>query len=82
MGPHNMIDIKEANRLFFAVKGSLIPKEYSLADIEAIYESYTKRLWGNHEAFNCDDRFEEAWAKKYPQPDTDYPDFINGDYFD
>tara|TARA_R110001606_G_scaffold388374_1_gene553639 strand:- start:6 stop:260 length:255 start_codon:yes stop_codon:yes gene_type:complete len=81
---NNMLDIKEANRVFFAVKGSLIPDEYTTDDIEAMYYSYVKRLWGNHEASNCDDRFEAEWYAKYEAPDADYdyPDFINGDYFD
>ena len=74
-----MVDIKEANRVFFAVKGSLIPKEYTTSDIEGMYESYVKRLWGNHEAFIYDDKFEEAWAKRHTLSSKDYPDFINGD---
>ena len=75
-----MVDIKEANRVFFAVKGSLIPDAYTSTDIEDMYKSYVKRLWGNHEAFIHDDRFEEAWANK--NTPTEYPDFINGEYFD
>jgi len=76
-----MVDFKEANRVFYAVKGSLIPDEYSQYDIDKMYESYTKRLWGNHEAFNCDDKFEALWALCYKNPD-EYPDFVEGNYFD
>ena len=77
-----MVDEKEANRVFFAVKGSLIPYEYSQYDVDEMYKSYVKRIWGNHEAFNCDAQFEEAWAKRPQISDNDYPEFINGDYFD
>ena len=79
-----MLNIKEANRVFFAVKGGLIPKEYTYYDIKTMYASYIKRLWGNHEAFSRDDLFEKAWAKRHltSDPEDDYPDFINGDYFD
>jgi hypothetical protein len=42
-----------------------------------MYESYTKRLWGNHEAFNCDEAFELAWANRDIK---DYPDFVEGNF--
>jgi hypothetical protein len=73
----NMVDEKEANRVFYAVKGSLIPFEYSQEDVDKMYESYTKRLWGNHEAFNCDEAFELAWANRDIK---DYPDFVEGNF--
>jgi hypothetical protein len=76
-----MVDFKEANRVFYAVKGHLIPDEYSQYDIDKMYESYTKRLWGNHEASIGDDDFEELWALCYKNPD-EYPDFVEGNYFD
>jgi len=42
---------KEANRFYWIVKGHLIPTTWSDKDVEGIYNSYMKRLWGNHE--NC-----------------------------
>ena len=42
---------KEANRFYWIVKGSLIPQSWSDKDVEGIYYSYMKRIWGNHE--NC-----------------------------
>lgn len=56
--------LKEANRLFWMVKGHLIPDSWSDFDIESMSESYTRRLWGNHEAVFHEVGFEEAWAKK------------------
>jgi len=76
-----MLDFKEANRVFYAVKGSLIPKEYSQDDILEMYNSYFKRLWGNHEALIRDDKFEEIWANRHDVL-TEYPDFMEGDHFD
>jgi hypothetical protein len=76
-----MVDFKEANRIFYAVKGHLIPDEYSQYDIDKMYESYTKRLWGNHEASIGDDDFEALWALCYKNLD-EYPDFVEGNYFD
>jgi hypothetical protein len=74
-----MVDFKEANRVFYAVKGSLIPDEYSQYDIDKMYESYTKRLWGNHEAFNCDDKFEALWNETYNET-PEWPDFVESDF--
>ena len=44
-----MVDVKFANELHWAVKGHLIPKQNDLDQIEKIYDSYLKRMWGNHE---------------------------------
>lgn len=40
---------KEANRLYWLVKGMLIPESWPDNDVERIYDSYMVRLWGNHE---------------------------------
>ena len=40
---------KEANRLNWMVKGQLITKSESDTVVEYIYDSYFRRLWGNHE---------------------------------
>jgi hypothetical protein len=74
-----MVDFKEANRIFYAVKGHLIPDEYSQYDIDKMYESYTKRLWGNHEASIGDDDFEALWDKVYNEP-PEWPDFVESDF--
>ena len=56
---------KEAARLFWSVKGYLMPDDWSDEDVEGMVRSYTKRVWHNHEA--NDIGFEEAWAEKYTQ---------------
>lgn len=53
---------KEANRLFWSVKGYLIPDDWTTQDIERMVESYTRRVWHNHEA--NDEGFDAAWDKK------------------
>lgn len=55
---------KEANRYYWMVKGQLIPDSWSDKDTLAIYESYFKRLWGNHEACVHEIGFEAAWAQR------------------
>lgn len=57
-------DIKEANRLYWIVKGHLIPQEWGEDDVEKILDSYTRRIWGNHEACVHEEGFEEAWEKR------------------
>lgn len=52
---------KEANRFYWIVKGHLIPTSWSDKDVEGIYNSYIKRLWGNHENCVHEDGFEKAW---------------------
>ena len=60
---------KEANRFYWIVKGMLIPESWSDEDVEAIYDGYMKRIWGNHEADWTG--FHAAWlareAKKHPK---------------
>ena len=62
-----MIDqyiLKEANRFYWIVKGQLIPESWSDDQVVAIYDSYMKRIWGNHENIVHEDGFEEAWAER------------------
>ena len=40
---------REANRLNWMVKGKLIDISESDSVVEYLYDSYFKRLWGNHE---------------------------------
>ncbi len=55
---------KFANELMFAVKGHLIPLDYSQKDIDSMENDYIKRLWGNCERLpRTSDRFESAWKK-------------------
>ena len=50
-------EFKEANRLFWIVKGHLIPDAYSQKDVSAILDSYTRRIWGNIEAYIHEEGF-------------------------
>ena len=53
---------KEANRLNLMVKGQLIDKSEPDSVVEYLYDSYFKRLWGNHERSQyADIGFEEAY---------------------
>jgi hypothetical protein len=53
---------KEANRFYWIVKGKLIDRNWSDEDVERTYDSYMKRIWGNHENCVHEEGFEEAWA--------------------
>lgn len=57
-------EIKEANRLYWIVKGSLIPASWSSEQVSAVYHSYFKRVWGNHEAIIHECGFESAWEQR------------------
>lgn len=58
-------ELKEANRFYWLVKGQLIPESWNEKDIRDTYESYFKRLWGNHERAQYGELgFEAAWAKR------------------
>lgn len=57
-------EIKEANRYYWIVKGQLIPESWSETDVNAILNSYMKRIWGNHEAIVHEDGFERAWDER------------------
>mgnify|MGYP001591890787 FL=1 len=53
---------KEANRLNWMVKGQLITKSESDSVVEYLYDSYFKRLWGNHERSQyAEEGFEAAY---------------------
>ena len=56
---------KEANRFYWIVKGQLIPDCWSDKDVEGIYNSYMKRIWGNHENIVHEDDFEDVWNNKH-----------------
>ena len=57
---------KEANRLNWMVKGQLITKSEPDSVVEYLYDSYFKRLWGNHERMvYCKEPFEKAWANRH-----------------
>lgn len=57
-------ELKEANRLFWIVKGHLIPDGWTENDIISMHDSYLRRMWGNHEAVFHEDGFEAAWQEK------------------
>lgn len=55
---------KEANRLYWMVKGMLIPDCWSDKEVVGIYHSYFKRLWGNNEAYLYEEGFEDAFRER------------------
>jgi len=55
---------KDANRMFWIVKGHLIPDSWSDEEILKIYDSYFRRMWGNHENCVHEEGFEPAWQEK------------------
>ena len=55
---------KEANRYYWIVKGMLIPETWADDQIMKVYDSYFKRIWGNHEANVHEVGFEAAWAAR------------------
>lgn len=55
---------KEANRFYWIVKGQLIPRSWPDKEVEGIYNSYMKRIWGNHEAIIHEVGFEAAWKRR------------------
>ena len=54
--------IKEAYRIFFLVKGHLDCSEETAL---ACYNSYFKRCWYNQEAWTREEKFVEAYEKKF-----------------
>jgi len=61
-------DYKEANRLYWIVKGMLIPQSWNEASIMSVKKSYTEREWHNHEATSVhEEGFEEAWKARQDQ---------------
>jgi len=57
-------ELKEANRIFWIVKGHLIPEHWNDSDIISMQNEYIRRMWGNHEAVFHEVGFEEAWQKR------------------
>lgn len=57
-------ELKQANRFYWVVKGMLIPESWGPIEVEAVFNSYMYRIWGNHEAVVHEDGFEEAWQKR------------------
>jgi hypothetical protein len=57
---------KEANRLFWLVKGHLIPISEPDDIVEGYYESYFKRLWNNESQClsEYERGFEQAWKAR------------------
>ena len=56
---------KEANRLYWMVKGTLMHPDASDEETEKTYESYLKRMWGNNErAVYGLVGFEAAWKQR------------------
>jgi hypothetical protein len=64
---------KEANRLYWMVKGHLIPESWNEKDIEKTYDSYITRLWGNCERAEYSTLgFEAAWAERQAKKSKKY----------
>jgi hypothetical protein len=62
-------EIKEANRLYWIVKGQLIPDTWDEASVQSILKDYARRIWHNHEATSVHESgFEEAWAARHRLP--------------
>ena len=57
---------KEANRLFWLVKGHLIPISEPDHIVEGYYESYFKRLWNDESQClsEYEHGFEQAWKAR------------------
>jgi len=58
-------ELKEVNKMFFAVKGQLFPTQYTTDEMRSVYDSYFKRLWGNNERNEyIRDEFEQVWETR------------------
>jgi len=55
---------KEANRFNWMIKGKLIDRSWSDAEIEKTYDSYFNRLWNNNENYIHEVGFEQAWKQR------------------
>ena len=67
---------KEANRFYWIVKGQLIPESWSDKDVESIYNSYMKRIWGNHENGVHETGFDIAWSKRQLLLERDEREYV------
>jgi len=56
--------IKMACRMFWQVKGHLPPMLNRIDTCREIYDDYFRRLWCNHEAWQWEEGFEQAWEKQ------------------
>ena len=55
---------KEANKIFYAVKGHMIPNTWSQGDVIKMVDNYIVRLWNNNERIpNIEEKFEKAWKE-------------------
>lgn len=54
-------EIEHANRLFWIVKGRLVPEGWSDKTIQDMVKDYTKRVWYNEESYIYEEGFEKAW---------------------
>ena len=64
------VSLKEAHFMHWCVKGHMIPDEWPDQDIVKMYDSYFKRIWGNHEIqVYSRESFEIAWITKYEEKD-------------
>jgi hypothetical protein len=58
------------------VKGQLIPESWSDKDVESIYNSYMKRIWGNHENCVHETGFDIAWSKRQLLLERDEREYV------
>ncbi len=61
---------KKYNHMMWCVKGRLVPEGWSTEDLVRMYDSYFKRMWGNHEFCYHEEGFEEAWKNKLEKLDS------------
>lgn len=60
-------ELKWANKLFWMVKGHLIPNSWSYSEIRKMEHSYFERLWHDEEAYIYEDGFDQAWEQRHGQ---------------
>ena len=70
-------DYKEANRLFWIIKGHLIPIHWDEKSIHSVYNSYFERVWKNEESYTKEIGFAEAWQQRLN--DIDKVSFLKGE---
>lgn len=56
-------NFKEACRLRYQVKGTMMPKDATFEECKYIIDSYTKRVWYNEEGYIYTENFEEDYYK-------------------
>ena len=66
------VDLKEANKMHYRIKGHLIPAEWPDSDIIKMYDSYFARCWNNNEIVEYSDcKFEKVWREKQLKDNED-----------